>query len=94
MFDSNKQYFNNVVFFSNVIIFRSVVSSIETRLTKTTKLKNVVTEKKMDEKQRRMKRRIEVEREEKGGNKGFGEKDTRVFFREWQQNSSSVGGGV
>lgn len=55
-----------VTFFSNVIIFRSVVSSIETRLTKTTKLKNVVIEKKMDEKQRRMKRRIEVEREEKG----------------------------
>lgn len=45
-----------------------------------------------------MKRRIEVEREVKGrgggGSKGFGEKDTRVFFREWQQNSSSVGGGV
>lgn len=34
----------------------------------------------------RMKRRIEVEREEGGGEvKGFGEKDTRVFFREWQQ---------
>lgn len=49
-------------------------------------------------KSNRMKRRIEVERRRRergrGGTRGFEEKDTRVFFSEWQQNSSSVGGGV